>query len=226
MATWQDHLFLLSHILRCPGGVAMWARGYVQVPMPLRTSIKAVSTSPLNDSHLDHIVATLAVILMPVKEREKFLEQVQIALQDTGANENDTVWVMLDEEGEEDEDIANMGANLSESDLISLLHQIPLDKLFEQVLYIEHDSNEDYRQDRNSITEHHMLRIFAFSTVIVRLLKKGLKTYDSPRYRQLAKRLSALIRDVVQYASDLWESFDKNQVCFCLIIDSMRKSET
>ncbi|XP_058795354.1 ectopic P granules protein 5 homolog isoform X2 [Phymastichus coffea] len=212
VATWQDHLFLLSHILRCPGGVATWARGYVQVPVPVRTSIKTVSTSPLNDPHLDHIVATLAVILMPVKEREKFLEQVQIALQDTGANENDTVWVMLDEEGEEDEDIANIGANLSESDLISLLHQIPLDKLFEQVLYIEHDNNEDYRQDRTSITEHHMLRIFAFSTVIVRLLKKGLKTYDSPRYRQLAKRLSALIRDVVQYASDLWESFDKTQI--------------
>ena len=126
---------------------------------------------------------------------------------------------MLDEEGEEDEDIANIGANLSESDLISLLHQIPLDKLFEQVLYIEHDSNEDYRQDRNFITEHHMLRIFAFSTVIVRLLKKGLKTYDSPRYRQLAKRLSALIRDVVQYASDLWESFDKNQVqLYCTLV--------
>ncbi|XP_016841839.1 ectopic P granules protein 5 homolog isoform X2 [Nasonia vitripennis] len=211
VATWQDHLFLLSHILRCPGGVANWARGYVQVPVPIRTSSRVLSTSPLNDPHLDHIVATLAVILMPVKEREKFLEQVQIALQDTGNTQGDTVWVMLDEEGEEDEDIANIGANLSESDLISLLHQIPLDKLFEQALYIEQDSNEDYRQDRSSITEYHMLRIFAFSTVIVRLLKKGLKTYDSPRYRQLAKRLSALIRDVVQYASDLWESFDKNQ---------------
>lgn len=176
--------------------------------------MRILSTSPLNDPHLDHIVATLAVILMPVKEREKFLEQVQIALQDTGT-QGDTVWVMLDEEGEEDEDISNIGANLSESDLIFLLHQIPLDKLFEQVLYIEQDSERDYRhykQDRSSITEHHMLRIFAFSTVIVRLLKKGLKTYDSPRYRQLAKRLSALIRDVVQYASDLWESFDKNEV--------------
>ncbi|XP_014203959.1 ectopic P granules protein 5 homolog isoform X2 [Copidosoma floridanum] len=211
VANWQDHLFILSHILRCPGGVSNWARGYVQVPVPPRTSIKVQSTSPLNDSYLDHIVATLAIILLPIKEREKFLEQVQISLQDTGDSQ-DTVWVMLDEEGEDEEDIANMGVNLSESDLICLLHQIPLDKLFQQVLYIELDDDNDYRQDRKSITEHHMLRIFAFSTVLVRLLKKGLKTYDSPRYRQLTKRLSALIRDVVQYASDLWESFNKSQV--------------
>lgn len=119
---------------------------------------------------------------------------------------------MLDEEGEEDEDIANLGANLFESDLISLLHQVPLDKIFEQVLFIQCQNNR-YHQEENAITDHHMLRLFAFYTALVRLLKQGLKTYDSPRYRQLAKRLSALIRDVVQYASDQWEAFDKSQVC-------------
>lgn len=118
---------------------------------------------------------------------------------------------MLDEEGEEDEDIANIGANLFESDLISLLHQIPLDKLFEQVLFIQCQNNR-YHQEGNAITDHHMLRLFAFYTTFVRLLRQGLKTYDSPRYRQLAKRLSALIRDVVQYASDQWEIFDRSKV--------------
>lgn len=212
LANWQDHLFLLSHIQRCPGGVSNWATGFVQLPIPRISNVKVQSTSPLNDPYLDHIVATLATILLPIKEREKFLEQVQISLQETDDNQ-DTVWIMLDQDGEDEEDIANMGVNLSENDIICLLHQIPFDKLFEQVLCIEHDNNgRDYRQDRKSITEHHLLRIFAFSTVMVRLLKRGLKTYDSPRYRQLAKRLSALIRDVVQYASDLWESFEKNQV--------------
>lgn len=209
IATWQDHLFLLNHVLRCPGGVTGWAKSYVQIPVPERNV--ALTSSPLNDPHLDHIVATLAVILLPVKERCQFLEQVQISLQETGNTTGDTVWVMLDEEGEEDEDIANCGANLFESDLIALLHQIPLDKLFEQILFIERQ-NDIFHQDGNAVTEHHILRIFAFSTVIVRLLKKGLQTYDTPRYRQLAKRLSALIRDTVQYASDLWELFDKSKV--------------
>lgn len=118
---------------------------------------------------------------------------------------------MLDEEGEEDEDIANFGANLFESDLISLLHQIPFNKLFQQILFIQYEDDK-YYQNKNLITDHHMIRIFAFSTIIVKLLNKGLKTYDSPRYRQLAKRLSALIRDIVQYVSDQWEVFDKSQV--------------
>lgn len=209
VATWQDHLFIINHILRCPGGVTNWAAGYVQAPAKSKT--RGFTTSALNDPYLDHMIATLAVILLPIKEREKFLEQVQISLQDTGTNPGDTVWVMLDEEGEEDEDIANTGANLWESDLITLLNQIPMDKLFEQVLLIE-KMDDGYRQEGRGITEHHMLKMFAFFTVIVRLFKQGLRTYDSPRYRQLAKRLSALIRDVVQYTSDQWEAFDRSQV--------------
>ncbi|XP_011312078.1 ectopic P granules protein 5 homolog isoform X2 [Fopius arisanus] len=209
VATWQDHLFILNHILRCPGGVTNWAAGLVQAPAPPKN--RSLSTSVLNDPHLDHMIATLAVILLPIKEREKFLEQVQISLQDTGSNPGDTVWVMLDEEGEEDEDIANTGANLWESDLITLINQIPMDKLFEQVLLIE-KVEEGYHQDARGITEHHMLKVFAFFTVVVRLFKQGLRTYDSPRYRQLAKRLSALIRDVVQYTSDQWEAFDKSPI--------------
>ncbi|XP_071650229.1 ectopic P granules protein 5 homolog isoform X2 [Temnothorax longispinosus] len=209
VATWQDHLFLLNHILRCPGGVMNWAKSFVQVPVPPKVS--GLSSSPFNDSYLDHMIATLAVILLPIKDRDKFLEQVQVSLQDTANSPGDTVWVMLDEEGEEDEDIANVGANLFESDLISLLHQIPLDKLFEQVLFIQRQ-NDKYEQEEKAITDHHMLRLFAFYSVLIRLLKQGLKSYDSPRYRQLAKRLSALIRDVVQYASDQWEAFDKSQI--------------
>ncbi|XP_012532933.1 ectopic P granules protein 5 homolog isoform X2 [Monomorium pharaonis] len=209
VATWQDHLFLLNHILRCPGGVMNWAKSFVQVPVPPK--VLGLSSSPFNDPYLDHMIATLAVILLPIKDRDKFLEQVQVSLQDTTSSPGDTVWVMLDEEGEEDEDIANVGANLFESDLISLLHQIPLDKLFEQVLFIQRQ-NDKYKQEEKAITTHHMLRLFAFYSVLIKLLKQGLKSYDSPRYRQLTKRLSALIRDVVQYASDQWEAFDKSQI--------------
>lgn len=196
IASFQDHLFLLNHILRCPGGVASWAKHYIQIPVQSKNN--GLNTSPFNDQYLDHMVAVLANILMPIKEREKFLEQVQITLQDPENNPNDTIWVILDEEGEEDEDITSMGMNLFESDLISFLYQIPLGKFFEEILYVENE-NGIYVQDRNLITEHHILRMFAFSTVIVRILRRGLQTYDSPRYRQLAKRLSAIIRDIREY---------------------------
>lgn len=74
VATWQDHLFILNHILRCPGGVMNWARSFVQMPAPQQ--FNKSSTSPFSDPYLDHIIATLAVILLPVKDRDKFLEQV------------------------------------------------------------------------------------------------------------------------------------------------------
>lgn len=135
-------------------------------------------------------------------------------MEDTASSPGDTVWLMLDEEGEEDEDIANVGANLFESDLISLLNQIPFTKVFEQVLCIRY--KDDYYQNKTYITHYHLFRMFAFFTTVIGLLKQGLKTYDSPRYRQLTKRLSALIRDIVQYASDQWEEFDKNQVVLLL----------
>ncbi|XP_003703213.1 ectopic P-granules autophagy protein 5 isoform X2 [Megachile rotundata] len=209
IATWQDHLFLLNHILRCPGGVMNWASSFVQTPVPQQ--FDKLNICPWNDMYLNHMIATLAVILLPIKERCKFIEQVQISLQDASCDLSDTVWVILDEEGEEDEDIANAGINLFESDLISLLRQIPFDKMFEHMLYIQCQSN-GYHQDKRYITHHYLLRLFAFFTTVVKLLKQGLKTYDFPRYRQLTKRLSALIRDIVQYASDQWEEFDKSQI--------------
>lgn len=78
VATWQDHLFLLSHILRCPGGVMNWAKSFVQVPIPPKVS--GLSSSPFNDPYLDHIIAILAVILLPIKDRDKFLEQVKLRI--------------------------------------------------------------------------------------------------------------------------------------------------
>lgn len=75
VATWQDHLFLLNHILRCPGGISNWATGFIQTPV--HCSITGQSTSPLNDPHIEHIVAVIATIMLPVREREKFLEKVR-----------------------------------------------------------------------------------------------------------------------------------------------------
>ncbi|CAD6215664.1 GSCOCG00000476001-RA-CDS [Cotesia congregata] len=207
VATWQDHLFILNHVLRCPGGVTKWAAGLVQVPTTWNQSRGVLSTSTLQDPYLDHMVVSLAVMLLPIKDREKFLEQVQISLQEA-SNPGDTIWVMLDAEGEEDEDIS-AAASLFESDLINLLNQIPIDKLFSQVLLIE-ETDSGFVQDTKGITEQHMLRVIAFAITLLRLFRQGLRTYDSPRYRQLAKRLSALIRDCVQYVSDQWELFDKS----------------
>lgn len=60
-----------------------------------------------------------------------------------------------------------------------------------------------------------MLRYLAFSTVLLRVIHKGLQTYDQPKYNQFSKRLSRFIRHVTQYATDQWEQFLKVCIFWC-----------
>lgn len=80
IASWRDHLFILNHVLRCPADVGSWAAGYIQVvpPPPLSFVDSPYSSypSPFSSSELDHMVAVLATVLLPVRERERFIEQV------------------------------------------------------------------------------------------------------------------------------------------------------
>ncbi len=54
---------------RCPAGVGKWASHFIQPPV---TS----NGSHYNEQHLDHLITTLAIILLPVQSRDLFLEQV------------------------------------------------------------------------------------------------------------------------------------------------------
>jgi hypothetical protein len=77
VASWKDHLFILNHVLRCPADIGSWAAGYIQTPPPPLPAHYGSSASPLASSHLDHMMAVLATILLPIRERERFLEQVR-----------------------------------------------------------------------------------------------------------------------------------------------------
>jgi hypothetical protein len=81
VASWRDHLFVLNHVLRCPADIGSWAAAYIQAPPPspllfVDSGQYSSYPSPFSSPHLDHMVAVLATILLPVREREHFLEQV------------------------------------------------------------------------------------------------------------------------------------------------------
>ncbi|XP_017775624.1 PREDICTED: ectopic P granules protein 5 homolog [Nicrophorus vespilloides] len=194
LACWQDHLFILNHILRCQPGIGSWGAQYIQFPL-----VDFIE-SPFSNYEINHILSMLSVILLPVNERELFLKEVsQLSDEPT-----ETLWVIVDSDGEEDED--STGVALRENDLVALLNQLPLDNLFRAVLLINRRDNEDF-YDVSNLTENHILRFFAFSTTILKLFHQGLKSYDQLRYIQFCKRLSRLIRHVVQYATDQWEIY-------------------
>ncbi|XP_045481046.1 ectopic P granules protein 5 homolog [Harmonia axyridis] len=197
VANYQDHLFLLNHVLRCPAGVGLWASSFVQTPLLQEFE------NPFMSYEINHVLAVLSIILSPVKDRDKFLGEV--AQQNNEAQ--DALWVVIDSDGEEDEETS--GTSLRENDLVALLNQLPLGSLFRALSLLKQRHNLDHYADQ--LTEQHILRFFAFSTLLLRIINKGLHTYNQPRYNQFAKRLSRLILHLVQYATDLWERFCSTQ---------------
>ncbi|KAF5275551.1 hypothetical protein FQR65_LT04154 [Abscondita terminalis] len=199
VASWQDHVFILNHILRCPAGVGAWAAHFVQVPLEDR-----INESPFSSYQINHVVAIFSAILMPIQKREQFLEQMSQSRDNT----DEVLWVIVDSEGEEDED--SSGTSLRENDLVQLLNQLPLNNLFKNMLLVQTRDGQDI-YDISQITENHILRFFAFCTVLLKILENGLHTYDQQRYHQFSKRLCRFIRHVVQYATDQWEQFKNSQ---------------
>lgn len=121
-ATWQDHLFLIYHVLRCPAGVSGWASGFIQIPKPNQN----VSLSPFSSNEIHHCIAFLRTLLLPINGRHEFLAEYR-----NGKNVGtigDDLWILVDSDGDEESSEASMP--LREQDLISFLNQIPLESIF------------------------------------------------------------------------------------------------
>ena len=67
------------------------------------------------------------------------------------------------------------------------------ENLFRYVLRIEEKDAKDC-YDITKSNQNSMLKLFAFCTQFVYLLREGLKTFNTPKYRQFAKRLGSIIR--------------------------------
>jgi len=61
----------------------------------------------------------------------------------------------------------------------------------------------------NLWNEHDLLRLIAVGSVLVKLFKSGLETYNSKstKYKQFSKRLGHLLQDTVNYVTDVLEEY-------------------
>lgn len=122
LSTWQDHLFLIFHVLRCPPGTSAWATSLIQVPAP--TEILAVD-------EINHCIAFLRILLSPAKRRSEFLMQLkQISTPVDASAMSDDMWIVIDSDGEEEQTPTGECAGLKENDLIALFNQFPFEQLF------------------------------------------------------------------------------------------------
>lgn len=205
LATWMDHMFLIYHVLRCPPGIGSWATPIIQIPVSSDRNAKDTLTSPFANAEINHCVTFLKVLLMPTKQRNEFLVQLNQMNAPIDASEED-LWIVIDSDGEEDQTPAGECAGLKENDLIALFNQVPFEQLFSSMTFTYWDG--DKRQvNVKRITGHHLLKFIAFATNLVELIGEGLKTYATERYKQFAKLLSRLVRQTVQYVSDIHTIF-------------------
>ena len=65
VSTFDDHLFILNHIMRCPAGVGSWAAQLIQVPaIPSNQELVPL---PFGNQYLDHLVTCLSTLLIPTR---------------------------------------------------------------------------------------------------------------------------------------------------------------
>lgn len=126
LATWQDHLFLIFHILRCPNGTAKWASKYIQIP-----KLDSYNDS-FSDAKINHCLILMSILMSSIKDRDKFLEQMRVNVENAVdvARSNDAMaWTLIDSDGEEDISSSGEINGLKENDIVLLLNQIPLENL-------------------------------------------------------------------------------------------------
>ncbi|KAI5698317.1 hypothetical protein M8J75_005068 [Diaphorina citri] len=184
VATWRDHMFILSHVLRCPSGIHSWAVQYIQAPSIPHNTIQSLV-------HMNHVLTLLSVITSPVQSREQFLN----ATTQVDSKEH---WVIINEDTDDDEDDVDLAsyALLKENDVIALLNQIPVDVLVRQLLCIRYDMNILL----DEITTESLLRLLAISTHTIDILYRAIQTYV--KHKQLTKRLVRLYIHIVEYLTD------------------------
>lgn len=202
IGNWQDHMFLLNHVLRCPAGVGQWASNFIQTPVPQYCPTSAGANAPFDSPYVDHVIVGLATIILPIRERAAFLEQFRASLGEFSGTTD--AWIVIDSDGEDEDAEGNNAVALRENDLVALLNQVAMGPMFRYLLCVEEGGDHDVWTGA-AATPQHFLRLLAFGTVLVRLLRRGLEALAVPRYRQLSKRLGRLVRHTVQYATDVWQ---------------------
>uniref|UniRef100_A0A1A9VTB9 Uncharacterized protein n=1 Tax=Glossina austeni TaxID=7395 RepID=A0A1A9VTB9_GLOAU len=217
LATKEDYWFLIFNILRCPSGVGTWACEFLQVPCLFENNKKCLERTyeiplSIDSAEISLCLSILKILLTPVKRRNDYLKQFTQSQKEVTDPIQEERWILIDSDGEDEHTSAGECVGLRENDLIALLNQIPFAELFRSVLMIE-KFLDDYIIQIDLISSHQLLRIFAFFNQLVDLFGEGMLTYNTERYKQLAKRLGRLMRHSLQYISDYHELFRNNNLC-------------
>ncbi|KAH7702312.1 CRE-EPG-5 protein, partial [Aphelenchoides avenae] len=181
----DDQMFLLCQILRVPSPLGDWAAPLIQTFI----SIPCMDIA----RPMDSFVALLSLLLEPIRYREEFLNRI------VKYYEGDNSWNLITEDGEADN---SMLAQMSETDLVTILSQFCIRSLFS--VAVKHFTYI-HQGNRRQV----LLSLVSFALIVLKLLDLGLKTYNG--FKNFSKKLSDYIRKAVQYICAYW-NLSKDQL--------------
>lgn len=191
---YNETLFVINHVLRCPPGISQWATNFVRFLLPTSFDILC---SPMYIRYVAHFLATL---LFPIKNRDIFLqnwlgengERVPELLSLTsGKNQQQQQqqqWMLIDADGHERAALLRWDT-LNEDDLIALLNQFNLNYLMKVLFGLSDRTNH-----KQEVSYENTLRILAILDLFVEILCRGFDTYADSQYKNFHKHIGKMIR--------------------------------
>lgn len=174
----EDAQFIINHLLRLPSPIAEWAAPFVQ------TFIQAPSPPKVK---VDYCVTMLSHLMNPITARDTFLRQI-------GLYENeDSSWAILS--GDEEEGDFSL-VTINESDLTSLLVQLPVSELY-SLAYLYFSSSTGDKGDQ-------FVSLVAFQLLLMKVLDTGLSTYTAPAYKSFCKQIGNSLRQSIRELCSHW----------------------
>lgn len=207
IASLEDRLFLLNHALRCPPSTSPWLAPYMaKCPDPLPHKH---SNYELGKSYVDLASTVLATILSPLSTLESSSNRIKSSNSNAeNQSQTDHKWLMVDSDYE-DEVISLNQLELTELDLINYLHQVPFDQMLSFVSLLPGDVHDAPNRGVSTLldvqsVESSMIKLFAFNTRLIRILRIGLQQFNCLRYKHLIRFISSMIQRIMLKTSSNW----------------------
>jgi len=196
---YNETLFIISHVLRCPPGIHQWATTFVRLLLP--NSFDQLC-SP---SYIRYVAHFLATLLFPIKNRDIFLQNwlgengetiPQLTYLPTlkTSQQQQQQWMLIDADGQERAALLRWDT-LNEDDLIAILNQFNLNYLM-KVLFNLNDQPKS-NDERRIYSYENTVRTLAILDLFVEILCRGFDTYADSQYKNFHKHIGKMIRDCV-----------------------------
>lgn len=190
---YNETLFIINHVLRCPPGIHQWATNFVRFLLP--SSFEMLCSS----EYIRYVAHFLATLLFPIKNRDIFLQnwlgengetvpQISALPSTPNQQQQQNQWMLIDADGQERAALLRWDT-LNEDDLIAMINQFDLNHLM-RILF----GLKDHHQQQQNISYENTVRILAILDLFVEILCRGFHTYADSQYKTFHRHIGKMIR--------------------------------